>query len=44
MGIFFGIVAASLFGWAAWNVKADRYFAQALGIEYDRHIMAEVPS
>jgi len=44
MGIFFGIVAVSLFGWAAWNVKADRYFADALGIEYDRNICAEVPS
>jgi hypothetical protein len=44
MGIFFGIVAVSLFGWAAWNVKADRYFADTLGIEYDRNIYAEVPS
>jgi hypothetical protein len=44
MGIFFGIVALSLFGWAAWNVKADRYFADTVGIEYDRHIYAEVPS
>jgi hypothetical protein len=44
MGIFFGVVAISLFGWAAWNVKADRYFTEALGREYDRHIMVEVPS
>ncbi len=44
MGIFFGIIVVSLFGWAAWNVKADRYFAQALGVGYDQHIIAEVPS
>jgi hypothetical protein len=44
LSVFFGMTAISLFGWAAWNVAADRYFAEALGIGYDKNITIKVPS
>jgi hypothetical protein len=38
--VFLGLVSASLFAWAAWNLGADEHFVRVLGSDYDRAIPA----
>lgn len=44
LAVFFGMVSVTLLGWASWNIKADDYFHNQFGFDYDRAINAEVPS
>jgi hypothetical protein len=42
-GVFFGLVAVWLVGWALWNLAADAYLQNVLGRGYDHAIGADVP-
>lgn len=41
--VCFGVAAGLLFGWALWNVAADKHFENVLGRGYDRAIPAAIP-
>jgi hypothetical protein len=38
-----GVASAGLFAWASWNLAADKHFAGAYGLDYDRGVPLPVP-